>query len=58
MRVHVSPMRVHVSPMRVHVSQVLALLNPIQRKWVYLEPIFSRGAMPLEQARATAELHS
>ena len=39
-------------------DHVLAQLNPIQRKWVSLEPIFSRGAMPLEQARATAELHS
>ena len=29
----------------------LAQLNPIQRKWVYLEPIFGRGAMPHEQAR-------
>ena len=32
-------------------DHVLALLNPIQRKWVYLDPIFGRGAMPLEQAR-------
>ena len=30
---------------------VLAQLNPIQRKWVYLEPIFGRGALPHEQAR-------
>eukprot|EP00899_Mesostigma_viride_P029629 jgi/Mesvir1/9851/Mv22388-RA.1 len=26
-------------------------LNTIQRKWVYLEPIFGRGALPQEQAR-------
>lgn len=26
-------------------------LNAIQRKWVYLEPIFGRGALPSEQAR-------
>jgi len=26
-------------------------LNQIQRKWVYLEPIFGRGALPSEQAR-------
>lgn len=29
----------------------LLLLNPIQRKWVYLEPIFGRGALPHEQQR-------
>jgi dynein heavy chain 2 len=29
----------------------LAKLNSIQRKWVYLEPIFGRGALPHEQAR-------
>lgn len=27
----------------------LALLNVIQRKWVYLEPIFARGALPQQQ---------
>ena len=27
------------------------LLNEIQRKWVYLEPVFARGALPAEQAR-------
>jgi len=32
-------------------DQVLAQLNPIQRKWVYLEPIFARGSMPNEQPR-------
>ncbi len=26
-------------------------LNQIQRKWVYLEPIFGRGALPSEQGR-------
>lgn len=26
-------------------------LNQIQRKWVYLEPIFGRGALPQEQGR-------
>ena len=26
-------------------------LNQIQRKWLYLEPIFARGALPKEQAR-------
>ncbi|KAI8896032.1 dynein heavy chain and region D6 of dynein motor-domain-containing protein [Globomyces pollinis-pini] len=29
----------------------LRQLNTIQRKWVYLEPIFSRGALPSEQSR-------
>lgn len=29
----------------------LLLLNEIQRKWVYLEPVFARGALPAEQAR-------
>jgi len=31
----------------------LAKLNIIQRKWVYLEPIFMRGALPQEQGRFT-----
>ncbi|TPX32194.1 hypothetical protein SmJEL517_g04664 [Synchytrium microbalum] len=26
-------------------------LNLVQRKWVYLEPVFNRGALPSEQAR-------
>lgn len=30
---------------------VLQTLNLIQRKWVYLEPIFSRGALPSEESR-------
>ncbi|XP_056467776.1 cytoplasmic dynein 2 heavy chain 1 isoform X1 [Gadus chalcogrammus] len=29
----------------------LLSLNTIQRRWVYLEPIFGRGALPKEQAR-------
>ena len=36
----------------VMLDDVLHLLNPIQRKWVYLEPIFGRGALPHEQARS------
>jgi dynein heavy chain 2 len=30
---------------------VLQTLNLVQRKWVYLEPIFSRGALPSEESR-------
>ena len=30
---------------------ILHTLNSIQRKWVYLEPIFGRGALPAEEAR-------
>jgi dynein heavy chain 2 len=30
---------------------VLQTLNSIQRKWVYLEPIFGRGALPSEETR-------
>jgi dynein heavy chain 2 len=30
---------------------VLHTLNSIQRKWVYLEPIFGRGALPSEEQR-------
>lgn len=29
----------------------LLKLNQIQRKWVYLEPVFGRGALPSEQGR-------
>lgn len=29
----------------------LNVLNSIQRKWLYLEPIFARGALPQEQPR-------
>ncbi|XP_037092634.1 cytoplasmic dynein 2 heavy chain 1-like [Pollicipes pollicipes] len=32
-------------------DEYLANLNQIQRKWVYLEPIFGRGALPKEQSR-------
>ncbi|KAH9593148.1 Dynein heavy chain region D6 P-loop domain [Trypanosoma melophagium] len=32
-------------------SETLTLMNTIQRKWTYLEPIFARGALPQEQAR-------
>jgi dynein heavy chain 2 len=32
-------------------DEYLRQLNSIQRKWVYLEPIFSRGALPSEQPR-------
>lgn len=30
---------------------VLHTLNQIQRKWVYLEPIFGRGSLPAEEGR-------
>ncbi|CUG03846.1 Hypothetical protein, putative [Bodo saltans] len=33
------------------VSEYLVLLNNIQRKWTYLEPLFARGALPNEQPR-------
>jgi dynein heavy chain 2 len=33
------------------IDDYLAKLNVIQRKWVYLEPIFMRGALPQEQGR-------
>ncbi|XP_076002176.1 cytoplasmic dynein 2 heavy chain 1 isoform X2 [Genypterus blacodes] len=32
-------------------DEYLLNLNAIQRRWVYLEPIFGRGALPREQAR-------
>jgi dynein heavy chain 2 len=32
-------------------DECLRNLNTVQRKWVYLEPIFSRGALPSEAAR-------
>lgn len=35
----------------ITLGSALQLLNGIQRKWVYLEPIFARGALPGEQAR-------
>ncbi|CAD5207663.1 unnamed protein product [Bursaphelenchus okinawaensis] len=42
-------------------DQYLQLMMQIQRKWVYLEPIFGRGALPAERARfqrADAEFRS
>jgi dynein heavy chain 2 len=33
------------------IDDYLVKLNQIQRKWVYLEPIFMRGALPQEQGR-------
>ena len=35
----------------VALDEYLHLLMQIQRKWVYLEPIFARGALPQEQPR-------
>ncbi|RNE99549.1 cytoplasmic dynein 2 heavy chain 1 isoform X1 [Trypanosoma rangeli] len=32
-------------------AETLGLMNTIQRKWTYLEPLFARGALPQEQAR-------
>ncbi|TYZ58493.1 hypothetical protein PybrP1_004198 [[Pythium] brassicae (nom. inval.)] len=32
-------------------DHALSQLNVIQRKWVFLEPIFSKGALPSEQSR-------
>lgn len=32
-------------------DEALRNLNTVQRKWVYLEPIFSRGSLPSEQSR-------
>lgn len=32
-------------------EQCLHHLNEIQRKWLYLEPIFGRGSLPSEAAR-------
>jgi hypothetical protein len=29
----------------------LGLLNQVQRKWLYLQPIFARGALPQQQPR-------
>jgi dynein heavy chain 2 len=33
------------------IDDYIAKLNTIQRKWIYLEPIFMRGALPSEQGR-------
>ena len=35
----------------VHLDEFLKNLNSIQRKWIYLEPLFSRGSLPKEQSR-------
>ncbi|KAJ3052006.1 Cytoplasmic dynein 2 heavy chain 1 [Rhizophlyctis rosea] len=35
----------------VDLDEYLRDLNVVQRKWVYLEPIFSRGALPAEEHR-------
>jgi dynein heavy chain 2 len=32
-------------------DELLISMNKVQRKWVYLEPIFSRGALPHEKER-------
>lgn len=47
-------MCVQVSLWEVRLSDLdeyLLSLNAIQRRWVYLEPIFGRGALPREEAR-------
>jgi len=36
----------------VLLDEVLHQLNSIQRKWVYLEPIFARGSLPQEQVNS------
>ncbi|KAJ3070332.1 Cytoplasmic dynein 2 heavy chain 1 [Podochytrium sp. JEL0797] len=33
------------------IDEILRNLNSVQRKWVYLEPIFNHGALPSEQSR-------
>ncbi|KAG4054485.1 Cytoplasmic dynein 2 heavy chain 1 [Phytophthora cactorum] len=48
------PFEVEASQYEIKMStldQVLTHLNIIQRKWVFLEPIFSKGALPSEQSR-------
>ena len=34
-------------------DEALMKMNIVQRKWVYLEPVFGRGALPAEQGRFT-----
>ena len=34
-------------------AEALQQLNGVQRKWVYLQPIFKRGALPHEQRYAS-----
>ena len=33
----------------ITLDESLLLLSQIQRKWVYLEPIFGKGALPAEE---------
>jgi dynein heavy chain 2 len=35
----------------VTLDELLIIMNKVQRKWVYLEPIFGRGALPHEKER-------
>lgn len=35
----------------LNLDEYLLNLNAIQRRWVYLEPIFGRGGLPREEAR-------
>lgn len=35
----------------MELDELLLGLNQIQRRWVYLEPIFGGGALPQEQGR-------
>ncbi|ETO29682.1 dynein, cytoplasmic 2, heavy chain 1 isoform 2 [Reticulomyxa filosa] len=35
----------------VTLDQSLRYLNQVQKKWVFLEPVFSKGALPQEQSR-------
>lgn len=35
----------------MNVEQYVEQMNEIQRKWVYLEPIFSRDSVPSETSR-------
>lgn len=32
-------------------DELLSIMNKVQRKWVYLEPIFGRGSLPKEKER-------
>ena len=38
----------------VTLSLYVQMLNVVQRKWVYLEPIFARGALPSQSSRFAA----
>ena len=51
---HFPPFKDQVASIETRLAlldNVLRDLNSVQRKWVYLAPIFSRGALPQEQAR-------